>query len=186
VTYSATVNHLGVESVDAITLDLKYRLPAYRSQDSAVAGGNCLTLAYTGGGGSGCAAVTSKQAPGNQFYIQGTAYAPKAAMDIALNQATSQVFKFGVVTRSLYLKVTGSSTFSEPLIEIPDEAPGSVVSTNVILRAYVCPATSGCAVTGPADLRSRIALIDPDPGAVLRGLRALDIQSWSTPMRAGG
>ena len=35
-------------------------------------------------------------------------------------------------------------------------------------------------------LRSRVGLIDPDPGAVILGLRALNIQSWSTPMRAGG
>jgi Tfp pilus assembly protein PilX len=185
-TYSATVKHKGVETVDGITLDLTYRLPAYRSENSVVAGGNCLALPYTGGGGSGCAALTSTQAPGNQFYIQGTAYAPRAAFDVSLNQATSQVFKFGVVARSLPIKVTGSSTFSQPVIEIPDDSPGSVVSTNVILSAYVCPTTSGCAASGTPALKARVALIDPDPGAVIAGLRALNIQSWSTPGRSGG
>ena len=87
---------------------------------------------------------------------------------------------------SLQVKVTGSSTFNQPIIEIPDEAPGSVVSTNVILSAYVCPGTAGCAATGTPALRARVALIDPDPGAVIMGLRALNIQSWATPMRSGG
>ncbi len=186
ITYSATVGHAGTEAIDAVTLDMKYRLPAYRGQDSVVLGGNCLTLPFTGGGGSGCAALTSTQAPSSQFFIQGTAYAPKSAFDISLNQSTSQVFKFGVVARSLQVKVTGSGGSGQPVIEIPDDAPGSVISTNIVLSVYVCPTTSGCVASGTPALRTRMALIDPDPGAVLESLRALNIQSWSTPMRSGG
>jgi Tfp pilus assembly protein PilX len=187
-TYAASVKHAGTETVDGMTLAMKYRLPAFRSEALSTINGttNCLTVAYTGTGGSACAAIVSTQAPGNQFYIQGTAYLPKAALDISLNQATSQVFKFGVIARSLQVKVTGSSTFDQPIIEIPDDSPGNVVSTNVILSAYVCAGTSACSASGTPALRARVALIDPDPGAVLAGLRALNIQSWSTPGRSGG
>jgi Tfp pilus assembly protein PilX len=188
ITYTASVKHAGTEKVDGITLALKYRMPAFRSEALAAVHGsaNCLTQPYTGIGSGSCAAIVSTQAPGNQFYIQGTAYLPKAALDISLNQATSQVFKFGVIARSLQVKVTGSSTFDQPIIEIPDDSPGNVVSTNVIMSAYVCSGTSTCSASGTPALRARVALIDPDPGAVLPGLRALNIQSWSTPGRSGG
>jgi hypothetical protein len=184
-TYSARVGHVGVESVDAISLDLEYRKPAYRSQDSAVIGGNCLTRPDTGGAGSGCAGITSTLAAGTKFYIQGAVYAPKAALDISVNQPTSPVFTFGVVARSLHLVVTGSSTFDQPVIQTPDQALRSAVATNVIFSTYVCPTTSGCATSGRAALRARVALIDPVPGAVIPGLRALSVQTWSTPMRSG-
>jgi hypothetical protein len=186
--YSAQVKHKGVESVDGLTLALKYRNPAFRSESLATIQGstNCLTVAYTGTGNSSCAALSTTQAPANHFYIQGTAYAPSAVMDVSLNQATSQVFKFGVVARSLQIKVTGSSTFDQPVIEIPDDSPGSVVSTNIILSAYACPGTSPCGASGTPWLRARIAIVDPDPGAVLSGLRAITIQSWAIPLHSGG
>jgi hypothetical protein len=187
-TYSSTVKHKGTESVDAITLALKYRNPAFRSQSLATIHGvtNCLTAPYTGTGSAACAAITSAQSPNNSFYIQGTAFEPNAAMDVSLNQATSQVFKFGVVARSLQIKVTGSSTFDQPVIEIPDDSPGNVISTNVILSTYVCAGSSPCSTSGSPTLRARVALVDPDPGAVLIGLRALVVQTWSTPARSGG
>jgi hypothetical protein len=189
ITYSATVDHPGVESVDAISLDLTYRLPAYRSQDSDVTGGNCLKSAYTGGAGSGCAGITSTLTSGTHLNIQGAVYEPRAAVDIRVDQPATPVLTFGVVARSLRLEVTGSSAFDQPVIHSPDVVARSNIATNVILSAYVCPTTSGCAASGTAALRARIAIIDPVvPGAVVPfvGRRALTVQSWSSPLRSGG
>jgi hypothetical protein len=69
---------------------------------------------YTGGGedGASCSLVTAVNNSGNQFYVQGTTYAPKAALDITLNNAAEQVFRFGVISRSLWVKETGSFSYS--------------------------------------------------------------------------
>lgn len=178
--YSVKLAHAGVETVDAIQLDLGYTPPAFRAQDGAIPGGNCLTITYTGGSGGQCAVMSMSTGYSGSFYIQGTTYVPKAVIDLTLNNITSQVLRFGVVARSLWVKETGSITYSGPVIEVPDNSPGfGPGGTVVYLNVYLCQAAPSCtAATGKLSLRARVLIYDPtttpNPPA-----RQITIQSWA-------
>ena len=163
------------EAIDTIQLELSYVPPAFR------AGSGCVTNGpYTGTGSSSCALVTSLNTSGNKFYVQGTTYAPKAVLDITLNNAAEQVFRFGVIARSLWVKLTGSFSYGGPVIEVPDDSPGFVFST--YLTAYVCPKSNTCApAPGTEAVRAKVAFVDDDPNTPLPGRRQVVVLSWSTP-----
>ncbi|TDP96772.1 hypothetical protein [Labedaea rhizosphaerae] len=161
------------EDLDAVSLELTYTAPALR------AGSGCVTgTPYLGGGSSSCALISTINNSGNQFYVQGTTYAPKAAIDLTLNNAAEQVFRFGVVSRVLWLKLTGSFTYSGPVIEVPDDSPGFAVS--VYLSTFVCSGSGDCPTTGEPAIRSRVAYVDADPGAPAPGHRQVVVLSWSS------
>ncbi|MEO6500431.1 MAG: hypothetical protein ABIQ09_00795, partial [Jatrophihabitantaceae bacterium] len=178
--YSTRLSHTGTETIDALQLDLSYTPPAFRAQDGAIAGGNCLINTYTGGSAGQCAVMSTPTAYKGSFYIQGTTYVPKAVIDLTLNNITSQVLRFGVVARSLWVKETGSITYSGPVIEVPDNSPGfGPGGTVVYLNVYLCQAAPSCtAATGKLSLRARVLIYDPtttpNPPA-----RQITIQSWA-------
>jgi len=162
------------EDVDAIQLDLTYVAPAYRAATGCVTAGP-----YTGTGSSSCAVVKTVNTSGNRFYVQGTTYTPKGALDITLNNAAEQVFRFGVVARSLWVKLTGSFSYNGVVIEVPDDSPGFAFS--IYLTAYVCPGTNTCAPSGSGSLRAKVAFVDEDPVTPTPGRRQVIVLSWSSP-----
>ena len=162
------------EDIDTIQLELSYVAPALR------AGTGCVTTGpYLGGSTSSCALMTTTASPGNQFYVQGTSYAPNAVFDITLNNAAEQVFRFGVISRSLWIKETGSFSYVGPVVEVPDDAPG--FGLTIYLTAYVCPASASCPATGTGDLRAKVAVVDADPVSPTPGRRQIAILSWTSP-----
>lgn len=174
-TYSASVKHKGTERVDAIQLDLTYVAPALRAETGCV-----TTGPYTGvGNASVCALLTSVNNNANEFYVQGTTYAPGAALDITLNNGAEQIFRFGVVARTLWVKETGSFAYTGVVIEVPDDSPGFVFS--VFLTAYVCPRQSTCAPSGTPVISGRVAFVDGDPTSPQPGHRQVSVLSWSGP-----
>jgi hypothetical protein len=114
---------------------------------------------------------------GNKFYIQGTTYTPKAVVDITLNNVAAQVFRFGVISRSLFVKETGSFSYTGVVIEVPDDSPG--YAFGVFLNAYLCPSSSTCDATGPVRLRAKVSIVDSTPDAPIPGQRQIAIDSWS-------
>lgn len=174
--YSAEVGHPGTERLDSLQLELTFVPPAFRG------GSGCVTSGpYTGGGAEAdeCSMVTAINNSGNQFYVQGTTYTPKAALDITLNNAAEQVFRFGVVARTLWVKETGSFSYTGVVIEVPDDSPGFVFS--MYLTVYICPKSGTCSATGSPVLRSKVALVDSDPTTPQAGARQVTILSWSRP-----
>jgi hypothetical protein len=169
--YTAAVKHKGTEQLDSMQLDLTYVPPALRAQNG------CITTTPYGSGGS-CAVVTTVNNAGGLFYVQGTTYTPGAVLDITLNNATEQVFRFGVIARSLWVKETGSFGYIGPVIEVPDDAPGFVLS--VFLSAYLCPKASTCTPSGTPALTARVAIVDADPTAPAPGRRQISVLSWSS------
>ncbi|HEY3608685.1 MAG TPA: hypothetical protein VGL06_14360 [Pseudonocardiaceae bacterium] len=171
--YSASVKHKGVEQLDAIQLDLTYVAPAFRAETG------CVTLGpYKGtGNATTCALVTSIDNSGNLFYVQGTTYAPNAVLDITLNNAAEQIFRFGVIARSLWVKETGSFSYTGAVIEVPDDSPGFVFS--VFLSASVCQ--SGVSPPSCTVVNARVAYVDGDPTRPVAGSRQVSILSWSGP-----
>ncbi|MET8848957.1 hypothetical protein [Amycolatopsis sp. NPDC004625] len=167
--YSVNVNHEGTELVDAVQLELAFTPPALRAESG------CTQLTYTSS--SACALVTALNNSGNRFYVQGTTYAPKAVLDVTLNNATEPIFRFGVVARSLWVKETGSVTFTGAVIEVPDDSPGFVFG--VYLSAYVCPGAGTCAPGSTPVARARVAYVDGDPTNPVPGARQVSVLSWS-------
>jgi hypothetical protein len=144
-----------------------------------VAGENgCITTTpYPSGGG--CAVLSTDNSPYSQLYIQGTTYTPKAVLDVYLNNNTSQVFKYGLISRSLLIHSTGSSDLTNPVIELPDDSTGiNNTSTVVYLSVYVCPASGSCSVSGNPRLRVKVQILDPT-GTLVAGARQIIVQSWS-------
>ncbi|HEX8095663.1 hypothetical protein, partial [Jatrophihabitans sp.] len=180
VSYSAKLAHIGTETIDAIQLDLGYLPPTFRGENTTIPGGNCLTSTYTGGSAGQCAVLSTPTAYAGAFYIQGTTYVTEAVIDLALNNITSQVLRFGVVARALWVKETGSISYSGPVIEVPDNSTGyGPGGTVVYLDVYLCQAASTCsAATGKLGLRARVLIYDPtsvpNPPA-----RQITIQSWA-------
>ncbi|WP_086853644.1 hypothetical protein [Amycolatopsis kentuckyensis] len=167
--YGVNVKHEGTELVDALQLVLDYTPPALRAESG------CTQLMYPSS--AACALVTAVNNSGNRFYVQGTTYAPKAVLDVTLNNATEPIFRFGVVARSLWVKETGSVTFTGAVIEVPDDSPGFVFG--VYLSAYVCPGSSTCAPGGTPVARARVAYVDGDPANPVAGARQVSVLSWS-------
>ncbi|GGN61211.1 hypothetical protein GCM10010112_18080 [Actinoplanes lobatus] len=160
-----------IESIDAIQLELSYVAPALRAESG------CVTRGPYPGSSSSCAVIMTTNSPGSQLYVQGTTYTPKAALDISLNNLSEQVFRFGVISRSLHIKQTGSFAYLGPVIEVPDDAPGFAYA--VYLTAYVCPAAPSCATTGTPRLRAKVAIVDAVPSAPVAGKRQIAILNWT-------
>ncbi|HEU5109815.1 MAG TPA: hypothetical protein VFT95_14830 [Micromonosporaceae bacterium] len=161
------------EEIDAIQLDLTYLPPAFRGARG------CVTVTpYTGGGADApaCSLITSQNFSGNELYVQGTTYVPKGAVDIILNNAAEQVFRFGVISRSLWAKLTGSFSYTGVVIEVPDDSPG--FGFGIYLNAYVCPDTAqaDCDPDSSPDLRAKVAFVDISPTE-----RDVMVLSWSRP-----
>jgi hypothetical protein len=177
VTANLTATH-DTEDIDAIQLELTYTPPAFRAPAGCVVAGP-----YTGGGSTTCAVIKTFNSPGNRFYVQGTTYVPKGVVDITLNNATEQIFRFGLIARSAWIKLTGSFSFTGAVIEVPDDTPGSIFS--VYLTTYICTpdqlVSGHCPTTGTPVLRSRVAFGDSDPAAPVAGQRQVSVLGWSRP-----
>lgn len=119
VTYKATStgNTAYSSSLDGVSLVVTYtpvvpEVPRYRAQNG------CIRVApyVQPGDASGviaptdpCALVTTAGSNASMA-VKGTIYAPNAALDIQLVQASYQVFGRGIIVRSLRSNVTSSST----------------------------------------------------------------------------
>ncbi|SDP25453.1 hypothetical protein SAMN04515671_3432 [Nakamurella panacisegetis] len=170
-TYSATIAESGTESVDAILLDLTYAAPAFRAQSGCITKGP-----YVSNSSSICAFISTAQSPSTVFYIQGTTYAPLAALDVSFNNLTEQVFRFGVVARSLKIFETASLAFTGPVIEVPDDSPG--IGFGVFLSTFVCSGLGPCSTSGIPDLTALVTFVDPVAG-VTAGQREVHVLSWA-------
>lgn len=155
--YAATLTHKGTENLDDIQIDITYVTPAFRSEGINTIGSNCITQAYNGGSGGGCAVLSTSALASfsGAFYVQGTTYTPIAAIDLTLNKATQQVLRVGVISRSLWITETGSFSYSAPVVEIPDDTTGGNSAPIVFLTVYACPATttSSCS-TDPGAIKA--------------------------------
>jgi hypothetical protein len=157
-----------LEQVDYLTLKLKWRSIAIRAQSG------CVTLP------GGCAVVQS-DIHTDELYFQGTAYVPKARLDIRLVGVTGQVFRAGLIARSVSLNVSPSNGYEGPLIELPDNsfAPAPL---RVYLTAWSCPG-GGC-VSPPSTANGwqvvgRTLVQYTDLNFVpVAGQRGVDVKSW--------
>ena len=172
--------------LDSIQLRLTYKPPAVRGETTNINGAaNCIgTAPFTST--QNCALVTTSGAQ-SRLYFQGTTYTPKAALDISLTNVSSQVFRAGLITRSLRITVTASSSYTGPVIEVPDDSQGfASAPLDMYFTAYVCPDGSTCTGVSPPSSpwvamgQARASFTDtsitPTPGS-----RQVTVQSWHVP-----
>jgi hypothetical protein len=124
VVYSATAKKQGnsgtsfTESLDGARLLINYTPPP---PATFLKESGCVTTAPYGSAGS-CALITTAGTQ-TSYSVHGTAYAPLAAFDIQLTNASYEVFGRGLVARSLKANVTSSSTCTGASC-IPFQLPG--------------------------------------------------------------
>jgi hypothetical protein len=156
------------EQVDHLKLNLSWRPLSVRAQSG------CVSAV------AGCAMLET-DIHTDELYIQGTAYTPKAWLDIRLVGVTGQVFRSGLVARAATLNVSPSNGYEGPLIELPDNtlAPTPL---RVYLTAWSCP--SGSCASPPStvngwrqDGRTLVQYTDGN-FVPIPGQRAIDVQAW--------
>lgn len=137
---------------------------------------DCITQTpylVEGGDGSHCPVISTDNTNRTSLTIFGTTYTPHAAIDIYLNNNTSQVFRWGLVARTFVLGATGSPDFSQAVISVPADAPAPFAVPSVMyLNVFVCPGSSPCSTAGSPKLRAKVQLSTTTPTTVT-------VLSWS-------
>ncbi|NEA32328.1 hypothetical protein [Streptomyces sp. SID13031] len=151
------------EDIDAIRIELSYREPALRKGNGCVVDGPYPA--------NGCALIA-----GNVF-VDGTIYAPEAALDLTSAGGNRPLVKAGVVIRALRVSITGSLT--GVAIDLPDVSPGFTFGLH--LSVYLCPGTLICVPSGRPALQAKIGLIDADPTSPDPGRRKVTVLGWWRP-----
>jgi hypothetical protein len=151
------------EDIDAIRLELTYREPALRKGNGCVVEGPYPT--------NGCALIS-----GN-VYVDGTIYAPEAALDLTIAGGNHPIVEAGVVIRALRLSITGSLT--GVAIDLPDVSPGFTFGLH--LSVYLCPGALICVPSGRPALQAKIGLVDADPASPDPGRRKVTVLGWWRP-----
>jgi hypothetical protein len=112
----------------------------------------------------GCAFVRTT---GTQttFVLQGTLYAPRAAVDVEVPNASVQIFGRGVIDRTLRVNMTASAKPTGAIITVPG-------GTGVADRTVLFTATIG----GTARLRALVTFADG--GGASPG-QSVTVKSWA-------
>lgn len=171
--YTATVGRTQSAELDAVRLELEYYVPQMRGP--AAIPNNCLTVV-----GGGCAVLASDHNFKGHLYLQGTTYAALQKVDIGLGNLTAQVFRWGIIARSLYVESTGAFGHPGAVIELPDNSPGfGVDGTIVQMTVYVCQGSDTCDDSGRVALKVRAQVWDEDGNPSTIEDRQVTVLSWS-------
>ncbi|MEU6477356.1 hypothetical protein ABZ858_10770 [Streptomyces sp. NPDC047017] len=132
------------DQLDGVELDIVFRAPSIR----ALSG--CLTA------GSRCAVLKSTDdadtaTDHSRLVINGTVYAPTAAVDLSMSQVSTQVVTRGVIARTIGLGISPATGYLRPVIGIPPEP--------VLFTTY--PAV----IAKPASVTAITRFTPPAPGA---------------------
>jgi hypothetical protein len=160
--------------LDTIQLVLAWEPPALRpirSTDSTYHGGAANPLLATDGSSN------------HSLYIMGTTYLPSASINMTLNNASTEVFRSGLVLWSGTLDINPSNSYQDAVIEVPDM---TLDYSDVYFTAWICgtgaapttaaAAASSCTRAGTA----RASFQDNDPASVsTSGVRKVKVYSWT-------
>ena len=156
--------------LDALRLELDYYVPQNMRGPAAVST-NCVTTI------GGCYLLNTH--PKSELYLQGTTYLPQGRIFLAVRNTDFQVFRWGVIARSLNADLNGAYKEDGALIELPDNSPG--LGLNGILvqfKVWICPSSPTCSNAGREALRVRAQIYDKD-GLASTPDREITILNWS-------
>lgn len=118
-----------------------------------------------------CAMISSVN---SSLYIQGTTYAPRAALDLEFTNPPGLMFSAGVIARTLRLTPTTGAALGDPVIALPDNVTAGRQAL-VWLNVYLCSGASACTKeTGTLRLRAKVGVFAPTSGR-----RQITVYSWS-------
>lgn len=130
--------------LDGVELDIVFRAPAIRALSGCLTEGNrCAVLKSTDD------ADTATRR--SRLVINGTVYAPTAAVDLSMSQVSSQVVTRGIIARTIDLGISTATGYLRPVVGIPPEP--------VLFTTY--PAVSA----KPASVTAITRFTPPAPGA---------------------
>ncbi|MFE3764577.1 hypothetical protein ACFXPI_22805 [Streptomyces sp. NPDC059104] len=130
------------DRLDGVELGIVFRAPSIR----ALSG--CLTA------GSGCAVLKSTDdadtaADHSRLVINGTVYAPTAAVDLSMSQVGSQVVTRGIIARTIGLGIRPAAGYLRPVIGIPPEPVQFTAYPAVIAKPASVTAITGFTAPAP-------------------------------------
>ncbi|MFJ8159441.1 hypothetical protein ACIRBY_00770 [Streptomyces sp. NPDC096136] len=130
--------------LDGVALDTVFRAPSIRPVSGCLTEGNrCAVLKSTD-----AADTTTAH---TRLVINGTVYAPTAAVDLSMSQVSSQVVARGIIARTIGLGIRPAAGYLRPVIGIPPEP--------VLFTTY--PAV----IAKPASVTAITGFTPPAPGA---------------------
>ncbi|GAA2663731.1 hypothetical protein [Streptomyces lunalinharesii] len=110
----ATGSTEGVDQLDGVELDIVFRAPSIRALSGCLtAGRSCAVLKSTDD-----ADTTTAH---SRLVVNGTVYAPTAAVDLSMSQVSSQVVTRGIIARTIDLGISPTAGYLRPVIGIPPE-----------------------------------------------------------------
>lgn len=130
-----------------------------QDQDGCITNGTCPAIDTQGGA---------------NFVVQGTAYLPRANVELSINSPSIQTFSAGVIARSLNLRNNGSVAY--PVAQLPDNSAGVGERIVVYLKVYVCPNATTCDTTGTIRLDAKVALTYAPGGT---GSPTMTVLTWN-------
>ncbi|WP_405774139.1 hypothetical protein [Streptomyces sp. NBC_00859] len=132
------------DQLDGVELDIVFRAPSIRALSGCLtAGSRCAVLKSTDG-----ADTTTEH---SRLVLNGTVYAPTAAVDLSMSQVGSQVVTRGIIARTIGLGISPATGYLRPVIGIPPEP--------VLFTTY--PAVTA----KPASVTAITRFTPPAPGA---------------------
>ncbi|MFI5828523.1 hypothetical protein ACIA6C_14870 [Streptomyces sp. NPDC051578] len=142
------------DQLDGVELDIVFRAPSIRAPSGCpTEGSSCAVLKST--------ADADTTTDHSRLLINGTVYAPTAAVDLSMSQVGSQVVTRGIIARTIALGISPAAGYLRPVIGIPPEP--------VLFTTY--PAV----ITKPASVTGITGFTPPAPGA------AVDVSDATLP-----
>ncbi|MEV7829681.1 hypothetical protein AB0P12_03525 [Streptomyces subrutilus] len=148
-----------VDRLDGVELDIVFRAPSIRALSGCLTeGGRCAVLTSTDD------ADTPTER--SRLVINGTVYAPTAAVDLSMTGVGSQVVTRGIIARTIALGISPAPGYLRPVIGIPPEPVLFTTYPAVIAKPASVAAITGFATPPPG------APVDVTDAAVPGGGRA--------------
>jgi hypothetical protein len=150
------------DSLDGVVINVTYTPPGFTAESGCI-----LTHPYAGT----CALVTTSGAQ-TGLALQGTLYAPAAAVDLAQTNRSNQVAGRGIIARHIALSVTPSTSClpnCPAMVSLPAAGPTTYADRTVLFSVYP---------NGSANPSLRVSVTFQDGGGTTPG-SAVTITSWS-------
>ncbi|MGW2479864.1 hypothetical protein ACWCWQ_08585 [Streptomyces sp. NPDC001571] len=138
----ATDATAAADRLDGVELDIVFRAPSIRPLSGCLtAGSRCAVLKSTDD------ADTSTEH--SRLVINGTVYAPTAAVDLSMSQVGSQVVTRGIIARTIELGIGPAGGYLRPVIGIPPEPVLFTTYPAVTARPAAVTASTGFTTPAP-------------------------------------
>lgn len=129
------------------------------------------TLCHPSGTGStSCALLNTANSPKTTLNVVGMTYATRSTIDINLNNSSSKLFYWGVISYAIEFGATGSPNLGANLVDVKDGWPSAYVppQNRFYLNVFTCPSSgTPCPNSGTPSLRAVIQTGDDLSGNAL-------------------